>query len=52
MAAFRHRKGTSRVFFVIWPTDMNEVLLPRIRAVSEGPWVGEGHFDPVIYPDV
>ena len=52
VAAFRYRRGTSRAFFVIWPTDMNEVLLPRIRAFSEGPWVAEGHFDPVIHPGI
>ena len=49
VAAFRYRRGTSRAFFVIWPTHLHEILSPRIQAVSRGPWIAEEHFDSVIY---
>ena len=44
VAAFRYRGGTSRAFFIIWPTHLHEILLPRIQAISGSSWVAEGHF--------
>lgn len=50
VAAFRYRRGTSPAFFVICPTtNLREILLPRMYAISEGSWVAEKHFDSVYF---
>ena len=48
VAAFRYRRGTSRVFFVIWPAHLHEILWPCMQAVSDSQWTAEGHFDSMI----
>ncbi len=45
VSAFRYRRGTSRAFFVIWPTDRHEIFKSRIQAVGDGLWGKANHFE-------
>lgn len=45
VSAFRYRRGNSRAFFIIWPASSEEVFKPRMKAIRDGLWGRECHFE-------